>query len=406
MHVALYSPAWPPATHHNGIVTYVRWLRDGLRAGGHRVTVLTSVLDRAEADVDLVPETARRGPLASLFARARGERVTIFNSAKREIAPALLRLHQRNPVDVVEMEESFGWAADVLAGTGLPVVVKLHGPAFLHLVEEDLATPFGQERVVHEGNGLMRTPFIISPSRCHLRDTIARYHLTPAIAEHVVNPLAIDTHTPLWSAESGERDTILFVGRFDKVKGGDLVVLAFQHLLRSRPTLRLVFAGPDWGLVQTDGSRIGFRDFLAKLADPALAAAIDYRGPLAPEQIGPLRTRALCVLVASRVENQAYTVLEAMLQGCPLVCTDNSGTSEMIEQGVTGLLATSDSPVDIALQLQRLVDAPELAQALGAAARQHALAVHAPAVVAARNVSVYERAIAIHARSRARSHAT
>jgi glycosyltransferase involved in cell wall biosynthesis len=78
----------------------------------------------------------------------------------------------------------------------------------------------------------------------------------------------------------------------------------------------------------------------------------------------------------------------------------------MIEHGVTGLLATSDSPADIALQLQRLVDAPELAQALGAAARRHALAMHAPAVVAARNVAVYERAIAIHARSRAGSQAT
>jgi glycosyltransferase involved in cell wall biosynthesis len=274
------------------------------------------------------------------------------------------------------------------------------------MVEEELATPFGQERVRREGESLARLPFIVSPSRCHLGNTIARYRLKPQIAEHVVNPLALDADAPLWRLDGCDRHTVLFVGRFDKVKGGDLVILAFQHLLRARPDMRLVFVGPDRGLIQADGSRVGLRDFVSGLADPALAAAIDYRGPLAPEQIGPLRTRALCVLVASRVENQAYTVLEAMQQGCPLVCTDNSGTSEMIEHGVTGLLATSDSPSDIALQLQRLVDSPGLAQALGAAARQHALAVHAPAIVAARNVSVYERAIAIHEQFRARSHAT
>ena len=112
-----------------------------------------------------------------------------------------------------------------------------------------------------------------------------------------------------------------------------------------------------------------------------------------------------CTLVVSRVENQAYTVLEAMLQGCPLVCTDNSGTSEMIEHETTGLLAASDSPADIAAQIQRLLDAPELAEQIGAAARRHAMEMHAPDVVAARNVSVYERAIALHAQSAGRRRA-
>jgi glycosyltransferase involved in cell wall biosynthesis len=400
MHVALYSPAWPPATHHNGIVTYVRWLRDGLRQLDHRVTVATSMLDEPESGVILIPEAPRPGRYASFAARLRGQTPVVFDGGRRAIAPVLARLHAKTPVDVIEMEETFGWAADVRTGTSLPLVVKLHGPAFLHLVQEELATPFGRERVKREGEALARLPFIISPSRCHLRDTLARYRLKPAIAEHVVNPLALGADAPLWRLDGCDRDTVLFVGRFDKVKGGDLVILAFQQLLRARRRMRLVFVGPDRGLIQSDGARIGFRDFIAGLADPVLAAAIDFRGVLPPQDIGPLRTRALCVLVASRVENQAYTVLEAMLQGCPLVCTDNSGTSEMIEHEVTGLLATSDSPADIAAQLQRFVDSPELAQSLGAAARRRALAEHAPAVVAARNVDVYERAIAIHAKSR------
>lgn len=394
MHVVLYSPAWPPTTRHNGIVTYVRWLRAGLQELGHRVTILTSLLDRAEPGVVLITPRQRRSVSARTLDRVLGKRSTIFDSGRDELAPALLKLHATDSIDVVEMEETFGWAADVGDLTGLTIVAKLHGPAFLHLVEEELATSFGRERVRREGDALLRLPFLISPSRCHLRDTISRYRLQPAIAEHVVNPLGLDDQTPLWTLEGCERNTVVFVGRFDKVKGGDLAVLGFQQLLRARPQSRLVFVGPDYGLIQSDGSLVTFREFLSRLGDPALDAAVDYRGRLPPDQIALLRTRAVCTFIASRVENQAYTVLEAMLQGCPMVCSDNSGTSEMIEDGVTGLFAASDSAVGLAVSLQRLVDTPELAQRLGAAARRRALDEHAPAVVAARNVAVYDRAIA------------
>ena len=406
MHVVLFTPAWPLETRHNGIVTYVHWLREGLRALGHRVTVVTGLLDRPEPGVVLIEPRRRKPAIVRLLGRVTGQQPTIFDGGADEIAPALAKLHRVDPIDVVEMEESFGWSADVAERTGLPVVTKLHGPAFLHLVEEELATPFGRERVRREGEALMRLPVVISPSRCHLRNTIARYQLAPTIAEHVVNPLGVADDGPLWTLDGCDRDTILFVGRFDKVKGGDLAILAFQQLLHARPQTRLVFVGPDYGVIQSDGSLVAFREFLARLGDPGLEAAIDYRGRLPPEQIAPLRTRALCTLVTSRVENQAYTVLEAMLQGCPLVCTDNSGTSEMIEHGVTGLLATSDSPFDIAAQLQRYVDAPELAQSLGVAARRHALDVHAPEAVAALNVGVYERAIALHANAKGQRRAT
>ena len=405
MHIVLYTPAWPPATHHNGIITYVYWLREGLRAMGHRVTVLTGLLDRAEPGVVLIAPRPRRSLIDRVAGRLLGRRPTVFDGGRDDLGPALARLDAIDPIDVVEMEESFGWAADVGERTGLPVVAKLHGPAFLHLVEEELATPLGQERVRREGEALARLPVLISPSRCHLRNTIARYRLEPVIAEHVVNPLGLADDTPLWTLAGCDRHTVLFVGRFDKVKGGDLAVLAFQQLLRSRPQARLVFVGPDYGMIQPDGSLVAFRAFVAHLADPALDAAIDYRGRLPPGEIATLRTRALCTLVVSRVENQAYTVLEAMLQGCPLVCTDNSGTSEMIEHDATGLLAASESPADIAAQIERLLDAPELAARLGAAARRHAIQVHAPEAVAAQNVSVYERAIAVHAQAAGRRRA-
>ncbi len=110
---------------------------------------------------------------------------------------------------------------------------------------------------------------------------------------------------------------VSFVGRFDIVKGADLVLRAFRKVLQSRPSARLVFAGPDNGLLGADGIRVGIADFVASLQDPRLASAFHWRGRLPPQEIADLRVKAACVVVPSRRESQGYTALEAMLQGCP-----------------------------------------------------------------------------------------
>ena len=128
---------------------------------------------------------------------------------------------------------------------------------------------------------------------------------------------------PRWNLDHCEPDTILFVGRFDAVKGGDLVIDAFSRLLARRPTLRLMFAGPDVGLVR-EGRRVHAGEFIAATGGAALAGRISLLGVRSPSEIGVLRAQAALTVVASRRESQGYTALEAMLQGCPVVCTDTS----------------------------------------------------------------------------------
>jgi len=397
MHIAFLSPSWPPGLYPNGIVTYVDWMRRGLTAQGHRVSVFSGAIPRAgSGDPSLHPiERSPAGRIADTIKfRLLRQRRSVFDGADM-IADSIRKVHRSDPFDVIEMEESFGWAASVARQTGIAMVVKLHGPAFMHLVAEDLATPDGQEKVRREGVALAGLPVIIAPARFTLRETLARYGLQPKIALQVVNPVALAEGAPLWQLETCQRDTVLFVGRFDKVKGGDIVLRAFQRLLARRPQLKLVFVGPDNGLVQPDGSTVRFDAFLNSLGDPALSRAVSYLGRRAPHEVAALRTTAMVTVVASRHENQAYTVLEAMLQGCPVVCTDNSGSSESVEHEVSGLLAQTEDTADMARQIERIVDDPALARSLGAAARAHVLSTHALDAVVAQTTEVYRQAIAL-----------
>lgn len=407
MHVALVAPAWPPESNSNGIVTYVKWMREGLIRNGCRVSILAFIVDDVCRDLDVY----RIGPLpfgssfvSRLRSRVVGHKPSAYDGGV-QIAATLTQLGRKSRIDVVEMEESFGWAAAVREVTQLPVVVKLHGPAFLTLVEEELKTAFGAEKVRREGLALARLPFLLSPSRGHLENTVAHYRLQPTIAEHLVNPLGLTGGTRLWAANRCDSKSLLFVGRFDKIKGGDVVIRAFQLLLREWPTLRLDFVGPDTGLIQPNGGLLGIEAFVQSLDDPQLASAIVIRGRLHPGEIASLRAQAACVIVASRTESQGYTALEAMLQGCPVVCTDVAGLRESVQHGINGLKARSGDAEDLALQLSKIIGDPSFGARLGAEARNYVLAHHDPVSVAARTINVYQRAVAFASASKSTTNA-
>ena len=397
MHVALVSPAWPLEKHPNGIVTYVHYMRRELEQRGHQVSVFTGASDAAVDDPHL--HRVRRGTLGLAVRRIARSRYSIQRDIfdwGYLIAASLQRVHRRDPIDIVEMEESFGWSADVSRLTALPVLVKLHGPAFLSLIDEELDSPMGQERVRREGEALRSATAIAAPCLITLKQTMARYRVEPGIAEHVPNPLTMNADTPLWQLSTRHPDTILFVGRFDKRKGADIVLQAFANLLRQRPELRLIFVGPDAGLTQRDRPCMKFDAFRNELLPSDMHDRIDFRGRLPNHEIAAIRVHAHVTVVASRWENPGYTALEAMYQGCPLVCSDAGGCPEIVSHGQTGLLARSEDPADFAVKIAAMLDDPAGAARMGAAARRHVIDNHSAAKVAGDSLALYGRVIAAH----------
>ena len=67
-------------------------------------------------------------------------------------------------------------------------------------------------------------------------------------------------------------------------------------------------------------------------------------------------------------------VLEAMALGLPVVATDVGGIPEMVEDGVTGLLAPPDDVPALEAAIRRLTDDPARARAMGVSGRERARA--------------------------------
>jgi len=393
MHVVLYSPSWPIESATSGIVTYVHWVRRELQRLGHQVSVITANEERDEASgIYGIDHGVWRRLIRRLRLKLGLDRDLVFEVGTM-IADEAERIHRRSPIDVLEMEESFGWHARVIARRRFPTVVKLHGPAFLTIPEEEAAAEFVQRRIEAEGRGLATARAITAPSQCTLDNTLVKYGLEPAIGDKVVNPLGLDSATALWSSGSSRRDTILFVGRFDKTKGADRVLLGFRDLLRQRAEVTLTFVGPDVGIRDEDGRLVHFEDYASALFSASELSKIRYLGRRSQTEISTLRSEASLTLVASRWETQGYTALEAMLQGCPLVCSDTSGLSESVVHESTGLLFRGDDIPDMVRQMLRLLDHPDFAEGLGRRAREYVVATHSPSVVVAQTLAIYRAAI-------------
>ncbi len=77
-------------------------------------------------------------------------------------------------------------------------------------------------------------------------------------------------------------------------------------------------------------------------------------------------------LITSDTESFCLSILEAMAFGCPSVATSVGGIPEVIDDGVTGLLAPSGDARAIARAIESLMMNPGRRSAMGQAARQSA----------------------------------
>jgi glycosyltransferase involved in cell wall biosynthesis len=283
-----------------------------------------------------------------------------------DILTAFRELKRGFPFEVAEMEETHGVARWVARAFPAPIVIRLHGPWFLNGsalgVPDDASY---RRRVRNEGLAIQQASGVTAPSRDVLDQVRAYYRLDLPNAAVIPNPGPEPVAEHTWHAELGEPGSILFVGRFDRHKGGDLMLQAFTRLCEQRPGLKLKLAGRDSGFIGDDGKKWSFAAYLERYVPEALRPSIELLGQVDPKSLTEHRRRASVVVCASRYENFGVALLEAMSQGCPIVSTDAGGCPEIGEHERNALLFPSGDVTALADGIARLLDDRQLAERLG-----------------------------------------
>ena len=146
---------------------------------------------------------------------------------------------------------------------------------------------------------------------------------------------------------------ILAVGRLNAwhCKGFDILVRAWETLAHKYPDWQLQIAGM--------GSEMDKERILSFLEDKSVRNRITFLG-YTKDVVKHYQRSAIFVL-SSRYEGFGLVITEAMSQMCACVATDYKGRqSEIITDGVDGLLCTPENIDDLAQKMEMLITDNEL----------------------------------------------
>lgn len=165
----------------------------------------------------------------------------------------------------------------------------------------------------------------------------------------------------------GQGDTVRFigVGRMVEKKGFDDALAAFAAM-RTRPG-----APPSTLTLIGDGERR--KDLEAQAASLGLGEAVRFTGLLPHARVADELAHAHVFVLPSKtaasgdMEGIPVALMEAMAQGLPIIATRHSGTPELVEHDISGLLCAEADRAALTENMDRLARAPERWAAMGAA---------------------------------------
>lgn len=341
---------------------------DGFRLGGAETLLVpfSTAAREAGLEADLLSvapmEIAARGVLdqyesAGLTVRSLGVR----HLRQPDAVPKLVTYIRRGEYDLVHAHLAMAITLAVPAArlARRPVVASFHtlAPSYAGRARwrERLAVLAGA-----------RSDRLVFASRASL-ETYAELHYadrTPDNWRVIHNGIDISHFRPgprdfaLRRELTGGRDGFLAVvpAAFRAQKGIAHAISAWQRVVAADPdaVLALVGGGEEEAALR------------ATVHERGLDGSVVFTG-VCTDMAAVYRTADVVVL-PSLVENLPTVLIEAGAVGCPVIATTVGGISEIVHDGVTGLLCPPADPSAMAESILRLAGDPQLRSALGAAA--------------------------------------
>ena len=375
MKIALVSPYdWAVP---GGVNSHVRPLAEQFIRAGHTIRIIASSSQRWGHDCEYLTVIGE----STIGLPASGSVANVCLSFN--LGPRVKRLLARERFDVVHLHEPF-----------MPLLP-------FQFIRFSDATNVATFHATREGGSRLYAyaRFLINPwwPRIHGRIAVSR----PALRmigryfpdRYRIIPNGIDY--PFFAAEvppiphfMDDKRNILFLGRQEKRKGLPYLLEAYARLKREIPNTRLIIVGPDGGM------RAACQRYVERhqLQDVHFAGFVPY------EDL-PRYYRTADVYCAPNTGQESFGIvlLEAMAAGTPIVASHIEGFSEVLSDGVQGLLVEPRDSEALSSALKRLLSDPAMREGMVQAGTRHARQ-YSWDRVSAQILSYYEDTIAARSR--------
>jgi len=236
---------------------------------------------------------------------------------------------------------------------------------------------------------LKRADALVAVSDFVARTLVASGHSAAKI--HVVlNAIDPADWTPTEERDAARREfgvpehapLVITVCRLFPAKGVEELIRAVAAVREEYPAVRLMIVGQEMVT--------GFHQRLVDLADElGVGQHVVFTGQRS--DVRRLMEAADVFAMPSVGEPFGLVFLEAMAMQLPVVALDSGGTSEVVQDGVTGLLSAPGDTQQLMENLLALLRDPARRQRMGAAGRQRMQALFTSHRMAADTAMVYKR---------------
>ena len=287
--------------------------------------------------------------------------------------------------DVIHVHNSMLWdvAQQLRRFWNVPVIKSIH------VLQERMNAIRGIQEKTHslrmQNQAIVQADWVIAPSQwtydhlCSLwpSRTSRLSHIGLGLQDTQSARLSVANRMLVRGNQTRElTPMVLYVGRFEQVKGTQELIQTIAQIARIHPTVRFVLAG---GVVCNPRTeRRWLRRFQNQLG--ALGNRVEFVGWLSEEELSGYYSQASVLIHPSRFETFGLSVAEAMLHGLCVSATKAPGVCELIQHEQTGLLCDVLAVDQLVSNTLNLLRNPSLATTLGQhaahAIRQHHLWSH------------------------------
>ncbi len=389
LRLCFVSQSLPP-TVIGGIGRYVLDVARELAARGHEIHIVTTGESHDTVDLEegvWIHRILKDGPHVPPGREIlRGADLVVPDRIGRNAAAVLAevdRITRSGPLDAVYAAMWDVEHLEVMRRTDIPVVTALVTTFAITLrtrpewsADPEFMEHFGRPLLELERWVLDRSGTLHAISEAIRADVELTSEVQLDPQRVVVAPIGAVDRFPDAVADATVYDapgdapgapTVLFVGRFEKRKGIDLLLGAIPAVVEQAPGARIVTAGRT-DLAGEHG-RPYAEEFLERHDGADWLDRVDLLGEVDDDLLWQLYATADVLVAPSRFESFGLIYVEAMMAGIPVVAVDAGAAPEVVLDGVTGVLVAPNAEA-LSTALVALLEDADRRRALGRAGRR------------------------------------
>lgn len=301
-----------------------------------------------------------------LEALDRSYQIATFNDSPKYLTETLSSrvqfISKKNPIDLIKLVFSSKKSKNILIGhiNILPLFfiiklinTKVRGILFVHGIDVWNDSKYRKKKFYD--SFILRYVDIVA--------SVSRYTADIMIKEYNINNKKVKifpnvTDKPVLKRNiKREPKNILCVsrmGKYDYSKNIHLVIKSFENILDKHTELRLQIVG-DGPLKEQLESTVSYKN----------TDRIEFLGRVSDEKLQQLYSEAYLFVLPSDKEGFGIVYLEAWRFSLPVICSKYGASSEVIDDGINGIVCDTKDTIDIQNALIKLVSDESLATKMG-----------------------------------------